>query len=45
VVVEEPQVVAKPEAEPDILKAAIESVFSQYQSLFEKASINNIKKI
>ena len=42
---EDVQVVTKPAEEPDILKTAIESVFTQYQSLFEKAKIHEVKKI
>lgn len=42
---EAPFEVPKPQEEPDLLKSAIESVFNQYQSLFEKAKIHEVKKI
>jgi hypothetical protein len=34
-----------PDEEPDILKTAVESIFTQYQSLFDKAKIFEVKKI
>jgi hypothetical protein len=43
--IEEETQVVKPQEEPDLLKTAIEFVFTQYKSLFEKAKLFEVKKL